>query len=202
MDTGATGSMINVLCQVIGLQVYPSQADGDSSLGVVGEIHTTILTISYITLPLHDVVVRKLKVGLLVGMSLTRENKIVIDLPKNSIMVDGSNVVHFNNQIGNQKVSHVRTEFNNITITWFERATWFFDSPRNSPRSLLSAQGEVEDPNSNKCVGTNSPCKGMYVYNVAPMMGLKNMTEYLEELVSHVWVISWQPMYLQKSQMT
>ena len=36
-----------------------------------------------------------------------------------------------------------------------------------------------------KWLGTNSPYKGMYVYNVAPM-GLKNMAEYLEELVSHV----------------
>ena len=32
----------------------------------------------------------------------------------------------------------------NITITWFERATWIFDGPRNSPRSWLSARGEAE----------------------------------------------------------
>ena len=119
MDTGATGSMINVaLCQVIGLQVYPSphsaiQADGDSSLEVVGEIHTTILMDNYISLPLHAVIVRKLMAGLLVGMSFIRENKIVIRIPNNSIMVDGNNVVHFNNQIGNPKVSLVRAEVNN-----------------------------------------------------------------------------------------
>ena len=32
----------------------------------------------------------------------------------------------------------------NIPITWFERATWIFDSPRNSLRSWLSARREAE----------------------------------------------------------
>ena len=40
-------------------------------------------------------------------------------------------------------------------------------------------------PDSQKWLGTNSPFKGMFVYNRAPM-GLRNMAEYLEELVSRV----------------
>ena len=38
---------------------------------------------------------------------------------------------------------------------------------------------------SQKWLGTNSPFKGMYVYNRAPM-GLRNMAEYLEEVVARV----------------
>ena len=51
---------------------------------------------------------------------------------------------------------------------------------------LKSAYFQIRmDRNSKKWLGTNSPFKGMYVYNVAAM-GLKNMAEYLEELVSRV----------------
>ena len=39
---------------------------------------------------------------------------------------------------------------------------------------------------SQKWLRTNSPYKGMFVYNVAPM-GLRNMAEYLEELVARVF---------------
>ena len=39
--------------------------------------------------------------------------------------------------------------------------------------------------NSKQWLGTNSPFKGMYIYNVGAM-GLKNMAEYLEDLVSRV----------------
>ena len=39
---------------------------------------------------------------------------------------------------------------------------------------------------SQKWLGTISPFKGMYVYNVAPQ-GLRNMAEYLEELVARVF---------------
>ena len=37
-----------------------------------------------------------------------------------------------------------------ITITWFERATWIFDGPRNSPRSWLSARGEPRADNHDR----------------------------------------------------
>ena len=40
-------------------------------------------------------------------------------------------------------------------------------------------------PSSQKWLGTLSPYKGMYVYNRGPM-GLKNMAEYLEEIVARV----------------
>ena len=151
MDTGATASMINVaLCQVIGLQVYPSphsaiQADGDSSLEVVGEIHTTILMDNYISLPLHAVVVRKLKAGLLVGMSFMRENKIVIDMPNNSIMVDGNNVVHFNNQIGNPKVSLVRAEVNNVIFPGEELLLPFPVTFKQDQELAIEPREEITD---------------------------------------------------------
>ena len=41
------------------------------------------------------------------------------------------------------------------------------------------------DQASQKWLGTNSPYKGMYVYNRAPM-GLRNMAEYLEEVIARV----------------
>ena len=40
-------------------------------------------------------------------------------------------------------------------------------------------------PSSKQWLGTNSPYKGLYVYNRAPM-GLRNMAEYLEEVVARV----------------
>ena len=39
---------------------------------------------------------------------------------------------------------------------------------------------------SQQWLGTISPYKGMFVYNVAPQ-GLRNMAEYLEELVARVF---------------
>ena len=39
---------------------------------------------------------------------------------------------------------NIQTSRDNITITWFERAIWVFDSPRKSPRSWLSARREAE----------------------------------------------------------
>ena len=63
LDTGATGSMISLdFCKMIGLQVYPSvhsaiQADGNSSLDVVGEVHTSILMDNRLKLTLNAVVV-------------------------------------------------------------------------------------------------------------------------------------------------
>ena len=47
-------------------------------------------------------------------------------------------------------------------------------------------QLRMED-SSKKWLSTNSPFKGMYVYDVAAM-GLRNMAEYLEELMSRVLV--------------
>ena len=51
---------------------------------------------------------------------------------------------------------------------------------------LKSAYFQIKvDSESKKWLGTNSPYKGMYVHNRAPM-GLRNMAEYLEEIVSRV----------------
>ena len=51
---------------------------------------------------------------------------------------------------------------------------------------LKSAYFQIKmDRNSRKWLGTNSPHKGMFVYDRAAM-GLRNMAEYLEELVAHV----------------
>ena len=66
-DTGCTGSIITLRnCELAGLHVYPSshsaiQADGNSSLSVIGEIHTSVEFENGITLPLDAVVVTKLK---------------------------------------------------------------------------------------------------------------------------------------------
>ena len=73
LDTGATGSMISLeMCELANLHVYPSshsaiQADGDSQLQVVGEVHSSILLDNYLTLPISAVVVTRLKEGLIVG---------------------------------------------------------------------------------------------------------------------------------------
>ena len=52
---------------------------------------------------------------------------------------------------------------------------------------LKSAYFQIRmDQGSKKWLGTNSPYKGMFVYEVGAM-GLRNMAEYLEELVSRVF---------------
>ena len=119
MDTGATGSMISMdLCKVIGLQIFPSahsatQADGDTSLKVIGEVHTSVLMNENLSLPLDAVVVEKLKAGLLVGMAFMRANKVVINVPEQFITVKDA-VINFSNRIGNPKVSLLRMEANNV----------------------------------------------------------------------------------------
>ena len=100
---------------------------------------------NYISLPLHAVVVRKLKAGLLVGMSFMRENKIVIDIPNNSIMVDGNNVVHFNNQIGNPKVSLVRAEVNNVIFPGEELLLPFPVTFKQDQELAIEPREEITD---------------------------------------------------------
>ena len=120
LDTGATGSMISAdLCREIGLKIHPSphsaiQADGDSILKVVGEVHTSIFLRDHLSLPLHAVVVQKLKAGLLVGMSFLKENHIVIDIPNGFITIGGSDTVHFSSKKAQPKVALLRVETNNV----------------------------------------------------------------------------------------
>ena len=120
LDTGASGSMISLqICELAGLQVYPSthkavQADGDSYLNVVGEVHTSIVMDGNLRLPLSAVVVTKLKAGLIVGMNFMRENKVVIDIPNNSLYFPNRKVVHFGTSSNNPKVGLLRTDVNHI----------------------------------------------------------------------------------------
>ena len=91
LDTGATGSMISLdMCELANLRVYPSnhsaiQADGDSQLQVVSEVHTSILLDNFLTLPINAVVVTRLKAGLIVGMAFMKRHGIVIDISNNSL---------------------------------------------------------------------------------------------------------------------
>ena len=103
------------------MRVYPSShravlADGDSQLNVVGEIHTSIIMENNLTLPLNAVVVEKLKAGLIVGMNFMRENKVVIDVPNNSLNFPDNNVVHFSNLPGNPKVGFLRADVNHVVF--------------------------------------------------------------------------------------
>ena len=56
-------------------------------LKVVGEEHTTVLLGNCLPLPLHAVVVQKLKAGLLVGMSFMKQNQVVIDISRSLIVI-------------------------------------------------------------------------------------------------------------------
>ena len=111
LDTGATGSMIRLdMCELANLRVYPSnhsaiQADGDSQLQVVGEVHTSILLANFLTLPISAVVVTRLKAGLIVGMAFMKRHGIVIDISNNSLIFPGNKIVNFNNKQGNPKLT-------------------------------------------------------------------------------------------------
>ena len=104
VDTGATGSMIRLdLCNSIGLRIYPSphsamQADGESKLSVVGEVHTTVLMGNKIPLKLSAIVVTKLKVGLIVGTGFLKGHQIVIDIPQDMLRLPKNEFVRFSNQ--------------------------------------------------------------------------------------------------------
>ena len=109
LDTGATGSMISYdLCKLVNLEILPSshsavQADGDSRLTVLGEVHTSIV-MDDLKLSLNAVVVSKLKAGLIVGMAFMKEHNVVIDIPNNFLLVHGKTIM-FSNQPGNPKIS-------------------------------------------------------------------------------------------------
>ena len=47
----------------------------------------------------------------------------------------------------------------NITITWFERATWLFDSPRNIPRSGLTQSGGLTIMTKGCSKGCQKTCR-------------------------------------------
>ena len=103
IDTEAIGSMISLKSsELTGLHVYHSthsavQADGNSQLTVVGEIHTTIVLENGLILPLDEVVVTTLKVGLIVDMYFMAEYKAVIDIPESRWLFPGDHIVTFIN---------------------------------------------------------------------------------------------------------
>ena len=118
IDTGATGSMIRLdLFNSIGLRIYPSphsamQADGESSLNVVGEIHTTVITEEKQALKLSAIVVTKLKAGLIVGTGFLRQHQIVIDFPQQQLRLPDHRIVKFSNASAHPKISLLRAEVN------------------------------------------------------------------------------------------
>ena len=122
VDTGATGSMMTLeLCNAIGLKIYPSphsaiQADGESRLNVVGEVHTSITSLNGITMTLSAIVVTKLKVGLIIGTGFLKEHGIVIDFPRNMLILPGNRVIEFNDQVGSPKVSLLRIDVNRVVF--------------------------------------------------------------------------------------
>ena len=120
LDTGATGSMISYeLCKLANLEVLPSshsavQADGDSRLMVLGEVHTSIL-MDGLELSLNAVVVSKLKAGLIVGMAFMKEHDVIIDISNNFLLIHGKKIV-FSNQPGNPKISLLRMDVNRVVL--------------------------------------------------------------------------------------
>ena len=102
LDTGAIGSMISLkLCELARLQVYLTThtailANGNSQLTVVGEIHTSMIMNSYLTLPINAVIVTKLKADLIAGMDYLKENKGVIDIPNRALILSDNHIVSFN----------------------------------------------------------------------------------------------------------
>lgn len=103
LDTGSMGSIISqTLCDLTGLEIHQSnhtavQADGNSALHVAGEVHTTVTLNSGLVLPLNAVVVTKLKAALIVGMDFMAKHKMVIDIPRNRLILHGDHVVPFSN---------------------------------------------------------------------------------------------------------
>jgi len=91
LDTGCTGSLISSdICNLADVEIQPSnhravQADGDSHLKVVGEVHTYIQLSDCLVLPVDALVVSKLKAGFIVGMAFMKRHKVTIDMGNNTL---------------------------------------------------------------------------------------------------------------------
>jgi len=91
LDTGCTGSLISSdICELANVEIASSkhsavQADGDSHLKVVGEVHVDILMDDYLLLPVDALVVSKLKAGFIVGMAFMKRHKVMIDIGNNTL---------------------------------------------------------------------------------------------------------------------
>ena len=134
IDTGATGDMIRLdLCLEIGLRIHPtppsaSQADGESKLNVVGEVHTTMITENNVRLELQAVVVKNLKAGVIVSEAFLENHQIVIDIPRRRLTLPDDRTVRFADQPDNPKVSLLRAEVNCVM---FPGDTMTIPTPNN-----------------------------------------------------------------------
>ena len=117
VDTGATGDIIRLdVCIEMGLRIEPtshsaSQADGESQLNVVGEVHTTMITENNVRLELHAVVVRTLKASVIVSKAFLEHHKVVIDIPCRLVLPD-ERIIPFADRPGNPKVSLLCADVN------------------------------------------------------------------------------------------
>ena len=71
-----------------------NQADGKTKLDTCGEVHV-VLTRGDISLSLQAVVVRELNCDILGGVPFMRENGIVLDLPKDNIIIAGKHKIPY-----------------------------------------------------------------------------------------------------------
>ena len=113
LDTGAETSMIkSSIAQQIGATIQKTkqtalQADGITSLSVVGEVHLDLSRNSH-TLHLDALVVNNLDVDVLAGTPFMVNNDISIRPSKQQITIKGTDVTHYNTYLPNRKEHLVR----------------------------------------------------------------------------------------------
>ena len=83
-----------------------SQADGTTKLQACGEVHV-VLSRGDKKFKLQAVVVKHLDSDILAGMPFLKENGIVLDIPKDTIMI-GKETVKYNLSESQASSSHIR----------------------------------------------------------------------------------------------
>ena len=107
------------LCTKIGLRIFPTphsatQADGESRLNVVGEVHTTMRAENNVEFKLDAIVVHNLKVEVIVSEAFLEENCVVVDIPRRRLIMPDERCVRFSDQPGNPKLALLRADVNHV----------------------------------------------------------------------------------------
>lgn len=102
-DSGATSSLVRHSTAIrLGMDIKPtahtaSQADGKSKLTPSGEVHVQ-LTRGDHSFILEAVVVKELDCDILAGVPFMRTNKIVLDIPRDKIIVNNKHEIAYSSQ--------------------------------------------------------------------------------------------------------
>ena len=99
-DSGAESSLIShAFALKINMPIYPTKhtanlADGHTPLQAMGEVHAS-LSHGSLQLKFEALVVRKLDCDILAGVPFMEQNKIVLNIPQQSIIINNKSVISY-----------------------------------------------------------------------------------------------------------